>query len=64
MYDEKLKCAVCGSDNLSYCGPNQYGSEIIYDWDCECGSSGKESYEMVFTGHFHVIDSKGNDLGY
>ena len=54
------KCPKCGSEKLKYgiCEHTGMG-QLYYPVDCECGFTGKQWYDVVFSG---FTDDKGNDI--
>lgn len=50
-------CPVCGSMLLEYgvMEPGSNGNSVFYPWTCEtCKATGKEYYDLTFSGHEDV----------
>ena len=49
--DDNLgRCASCGDINIVYDGIAQDSSGIYYPYQCPCGHTGKEHYDIVYQG--------------
>lgn len=60
---EEGKCPKCGCNNLDY-GVLEIGdNSVYYPWNCpDCGASGKEWYDLVFSGQEYEIKEGGEEL--
>lgn len=55
MIQKQGECLICGSSILNYDSFELEGESVMYPWTCEdCGSKGKEVYELSFVGHEEV----------
>lgn len=51
---ERGVCPCCGNQNLEYGVPEKDNAGVLYPWKCnKCGATGKETYELRFSGHYH-----------
>ena len=48
-------CPICKNELEYHAGYLHEAGDFVYEWKCKCGSSGEESYELVFDGHFNVV---------
>ena len=49
-------CPVCGSENLSFGSWEIIDSGAVIPFECkDCGTTGKEGYNLVFDGSFYDV---------
>jgi len=54
-------CPVCGNESLDYGSAEIECYDIKYPWTCECGASGDEYCDIIFSEHCNVTDKDGNE---
>ncbi len=51
-HNEAGVCPLCGKAALEYGNPGIQDESYFYSWSCaNCGASGKEWYNLVFSEH-------------
>ena len=54
-YNEAGVCPLCGKASLEYGNSGIQDENYFYSWSCaNCGASGKEWYNLVFSEHIEM----------
>lgn len=61
--NERGKCVYCNADLTGHYNnfPKFEDNYFVFEWTCDCGASGSESYVYQFDGHIDYWIDKEKD---